>query len=122
MLDKDNNYSGFINILRTNANEKNAEIEMGIAPHNQRQGLGTTVINQFYDELFSIGYASVTSAVFEFNTPSNKLNEKVADFNGIRLDSYYINGRLWNMNFYSKTNQVATNKSLVKGPVKNRKN
>lgn len=122
LLDKDDNYSGFINILRTNANEKNAEIEMGIAPHNQRKGLGTTVINQFYDELFSIGYASVTSAVFEFNTPSNKLNEKVADFNGIRLDSYYINGRLWDMNFYTKTNQVVTNKSLVKGSIKNRRN
>lgn len=95
---------------------------MGIAPHDQQKGLGTMVINQFYDELFSIGYASVTSAVFEFNTPSNKLNKKVADFNGVRLDSYYINGRLWNMNFYTKTNQIASNKNLVKAPVKNCKN
>ena len=104
LLDDLNNYAGYINILRTNANNRNAEIEIGIDPKIQSKGLGTQVINKFYEELFSIGYASVTSAVFEFNNPSIRLHEKVAELNGIRLESYYINGKLWNMSFYSKVN------------------
>ena len=104
LLDNSNNYAGYINILRTNADNRNAEIEIGIDPNLQRKGLGTKVINNFYDELFSVGYASVTSAIFEFNKPSIKLHEKVAELNGIRLESYYINGKLWDMNFYSKVN------------------
>ena len=106
VLDENNNYSGYINILRSNANGKNAEVEIGIDPKLQHKGLGTVVINRFYDELFSTGVASVTSAVFEFNNPSIKLHEKVAELNGIRLESYYVNGKLWNMNLYSKTNSI----------------
>lgn len=102
LLDNDNNYSGYINVLRSNANDKNAEIEIGIVPDIRNKGLGTNIINKFYDELFSIGYLSVTSVVFSFNNPSLRLHEKVAEFNGVRLDSYYINGKLWNMNYYSK--------------------
>lgn len=111
ILNDKNDYSGYINILRNNANGKNAEVEIGINPELQHQGLGTSVINRFYDELFSIGYASVTSAVFNFNTPSLKLHEKVAELNGIRLESYYINGKLWDMNFYSKTNDLIKEES-----------
>lgn len=111
ILNENNNYSGYINILRNNANGKNAEIEIGIDPKLQHKGLGTMVINSFYDELFSIGYASVTSAVFEFNNPSLKLHEKVAELNGIRLDAYYINGKLWDINFYSKTNNLIKEES-----------
>ena len=106
LLDDKNKYSGYINILRENVNGKNAEIEIGIKPEIQHKGLGTTVINKFYDELFSVGYASVTGSVFEFNKPSLKLHEKVAELNGIRLDSYYINGRLWDMSYYTKTNDI----------------
>jgi len=109
LLNSSNNYVGYINILRTNANNRNAEIEIGIDPSLQGNGIGTQVINKFYEQLFSIGYASVTSAVFEFNNPSIKLHEKVAELNGIRLDSYYINGKLWNMNFYSKVNDIESN-------------
>ena len=104
VIDDKNNYAGYINILRSNANGKNVEVEIGIDPKLQHNGLGTTVINNFYDELFSTGVASVTSAVFEFNNPSKKLHEKVAQLNGVRLESYYVNGRLWDMNFYSKVN------------------
>lgn len=104
LFDSNNNYSGYINILRENANGKNAEIEIGIKPEIQNIGLGKDLINSFYDELFRRGYASITSAIFEFNKPSLKLHEKVANFNGTRIDSYYINGRLWDMNFYSKVN------------------
>jgi len=106
LLDTNNNYSGYINILRNNADNKNAEIEIGIDPKLQGNGLGKKVVNAFYEELFSIGYASVTSAVFEFNNPSIKLHEKVAELNGIRLESYYINGKLWNMNYYTKINDL----------------
>jgi len=106
VLDGEDNYAGYINILRRNADGKNVEVEIGIDPTLQHNGLGTSVINRFYDELFSIGVASVTSAVFEFNNPSIKLHEKVAELNGIRLESYYVNGKLWDMNFYSKVNSV----------------
>ena len=106
VLDNNDSYAGYINILRSNANGKNVEVEIGIDPTLQHNGLGTTVINKFYDELFSTGVASVTSAVFEFNNPSIKLHEKVAELNGIRLESYYVNGKLWDMNFYSKVNSA----------------
>ena len=109
VLNRDNDYAGYISILRTNANGKNAEIEIGIAPKMQHKGLGTVVINRFYEELFSIGYACVTSAVFEFNTPSLKLHEKVAKLNGVRLNSYYANNKLWNLSYYSKVNSIIEN-------------
>lgn len=114
ILDEKNNYAGYINILRTNANGKNAEIEIGVNPMIQHKGLGTMVINRFYDELFSVGYASVTSAVFEFNIPSLKLHEKVAKLDGVRLDSYYINGKLWNVNYYSKINDLISKALNIK--------
>ena len=105
VLDENNNYAGYVNILRTNSDGKNVEIEIGIDPKAQRKGLGTMAISKFYDELFSMGAASVTSSVFEFNEPSIRLHEKVAELNGIRLESYYINGRQWDMNVYSQVNE-----------------
>ena len=110
LLDKNNNYSGYINVLRNNANKNNAEIEIGIKPGLQSKGLGKRVLTEFYDQLFSIGYASVTSAVFSFNEPSLKLHEKVAKLDGIRIESYYINGKLWDMSFYSKINDLSEKK------------
>ena len=104
ILDEYNNYAGYINILRSNANGKNVEVEIGIDPKLQNRGLGTKVLTKFYDELFSIGVASVTSTVFEFNNPSIRLHEKVAELNGTRIESYYINGKLWDMNLYSRVN------------------
>ena len=112
VLDENKDYVGYINILRTNANNHNAEIEIGISPEKQHRHIGTKVINAFYDELFSIGYASVTSNVFEFNNPSLRLHDKVAELNGIRLESYYINGKLWNMNIYSSVNNLDNKKIL----------
>lgn len=105
ILDSFNNYAGYINILRKNADGKNVEIEIAIDPTLQNRGLGTAVINNFYDELFSTGVASITSSVFSFNNPSMKLHEKVASLNGTRIESYYINGKLWDMNVYSKVNE-----------------
>ncbi len=109
VLDENDNYSGYVNVLRTNADGKNVEIEIGIAPTLQHQGLGTNVIKAFYDTLFSTGVASVTSSVFDFNMPSKRLHEQVAELNGIRVQSYYINGKFWNMNIYSKVNDDISN-------------
>ena len=106
ILNENNDYSGYINILRNNANGKNAVIEIGIDPKLQHRGLGIIATNRFYDELFSLGYASATNIVFAFNRPSLKLNDKIAELRGIRLEAYYINGKLWNMNYYSKTNPL----------------
>ena len=44
-----------------------------------------------------IGIVSRPSIIF--NNPSIKLHEKVAQLNGIRLESYYINSKFWNMIF-----------------------
>ena len=110
LLDGNNNYAGYINILRGNANKSNAEIEIGIKPGLQKLGLGKRVLNTFYEQLFSIGYASVTSAVFSFNEPSLRLHEKVAKLDGVRIESYYINDRLWDMSFYSKVNDLSENR------------
>jgi len=110
LLNSNNDYSGYVNILRTNASGKNAEIELGIKPGGQKSGLGTKLINTFYDEMFNQGYASVTSSVFDFNVPSLKLHEKVASFNGTRIESYYINGKLWDMHYFTKVNPNAEHK------------
>ena len=48
---------------------------------------------------------SVTSAVFDFNTKSKGLNEKFSKFDGKRIGAYYINGKLWDMNYYTKINE-----------------
>ena len=114
ILNEKNEYAGYINTLRTNANGKNVEIEIGIDPILQHKGLGTKVMNAFYDELFSMGVASVTSSVFSFNEPSIRLHEKVAMLNGIRLESYYVNGKLWDMSIYSKVNSSIEGKSPLK--------
>ena len=114
LLDINNKYAGYVNILRHNANNNNAEIEIGIKPGLQGNGLGKRVVNEFYNQLFSIGYASVTSAVFSFNEPSLRLHEKVAKLNGTRIESYYINNRLWDMSFYSKVNNLFDNENNKK--------
>ena len=114
VLNENNEYAGYINTLRTNANGKNVEVEIGIDPTLQHRGLGTSVMNAFYDELFSTGVASVTSSVFSFNRPSNRLHEKVAMLNGIRLESYYVNGTLWDMNIYSRVNSEIEGKGAMR--------
>ena len=102
ILDDNNNFVGFVNKLRENANGRNVEVEIGITPVYQGYGLGKKALNKFYDELFSTGVASVTSNVFGFNNKSLSLHEKVASLYGIRIEAYYINGKLYNMNNYSK--------------------
>ena len=103
MLDKDMNYVGYTNILRENA--LNAEIEMALKPEYQSKGIGSSMRKKFYEELFRNGYMSVSSAVFDFNNKSNGLNEKFAKFSGKRIGAYYINGKLWDMNLYTRENE-----------------
>lgn len=102
LLDNFNNYCGYVSILRANC--FNAEIEIGIVPSLQRRGIGTKVISKFYNELFAVGFLSVTSIVFEFNEASIKLHNKVSKCYGKREKSYYIKGRLWDMYYYTKIN------------------
>lgn len=100
ILDENMKYVGYTNILRANA--KNAEIEMALSPEFQSRGIGSSMRRKFYEELFDKGYMSVTSQVFDFNKKSNGLNEKLAKFSGKRIGAYYINGKLWDMNIYTK--------------------
>lgn len=103
ILDKNLDYCGIAGIIRTNG--KNAEIEVALAPNMQHQGLGKIVTEELYKQLFKHGYMSATSGVFDFNNPSNNLITKLANYNGTRIESYYINGKLWDMHFYTKTNE-----------------
>ena len=104
LLDNGNSFCGFINILRSDKNKINAEIEIGIKPELQGRGLGTKVTEAFYDQLFGVGYASVTSSVFGFNEASRKMHEKIAGFNGVRIGAYYINGELWPIYIFTTVN------------------
>lgn len=104
ILNSSNDYLGYINILRENANGRNAELEIAVTPKAQNKGIGTKTLNAFYDELFKHGYLSATSSVFSFNTPSLKLHDKAASYNGTRIDAYYINGKMWDMSLFSKVN------------------
>jgi GNAT superfamily N-acetyltransferase len=110
MLDKDMNYVGFTSILKEDA--LNAEIEMALRPECQSKGIGSAMRKKLYEELFRNGYMCVTSAVFDFNNKSTGLNEKFAKFSGKRIGAYYINGKLWDMNYYTKLNE--SEESLAK--------
>lgn len=102
IVDNLGNYVGYVNILRSEG--RHVEIEIGVSPKVQAKGIGRKSLEAFYKELFRVGYASITSCVFNFNTPSIKLHDKVAEFNGIRIESYYANNKLWNMNYYTAVN------------------
>ena len=104
LVNKENDYSGYINILHENLKNKNVEIEIGIEPSLQGHGLGTKVLEAFYEELFSAGYSSISSVVFSFNEKSLKLHKALAQYNGARKESYYINGKLWDMDYFTKVN------------------
>lgn len=104
ILDQNNMFAGFINILRQDSQKKHCEIEIAIIPEKQNQGIGKKATEEFYKELFELGYVSVTTKVFDFNKKSKALSDKISQFNGRRLESYYTNGRLWDMNIYTKLN------------------
>ena len=104
IVDNFGNYVGYVNILRSEG--RHVEIEIGVSPKIQAKGIGRKSLEAFYQELFRIGYASITSCVFNFNTPSIKLHDKVAEFNGIRIESYYANNKLWDMNYYTAINPM----------------
>ena len=102
IVDNLGNYVGYVNILRSEG--RHVEIEIGVSPKIQAKGIGRKTLEAFYQELFRIGYASITSCVFNFNTPSIKLHNRVAEFNGVRIESYYANNKLWDMNYYTAVN------------------
>ena len=103
MLDKDMNYVGYTNILRENA--LNAEIEMALKNEYQSKGIGTSMTKKFCEELFKNGYMSVSVAVFDFNTKSKGISQNIFKFDGKRIGAYYINGKLWDMNLYTRENE-----------------
>lgn len=112
LLDNHGRYHGFVNIIKKEVNNRNIEIVVGIDPLSQHNGLGTIVLDSIYKELFSVGYASVTTTSLSCNTTFLHLNRKLAEFCGIRLESYYLNGHLCNMHYYTKVNDIV---SLKKG-------
>lgn len=104
IVDNNGNYVGYVNILRSEG--RHVEIEIGVSPKIQAKGIGRKSLEAFYKELFRVGYASITSCVFNFNTPSIKLHDRVAEFNGVRIESYYANNKLWDMNYYTALNPI----------------
>lgn len=121
LLNSQKEFIGYINILRNNAHNKNAEIELAIIPEAQGQGLGSMILKTFCEQLFSIGYASVTSSIFEFNIGSETIHKNNGfDLSGTRIESYYVNNRPWNMNIYTKVNSVALETETQEKNQKNR--
>lgn len=106
ILDDEYNFVGFIDLFKQDKAKRHCEIEMGIIPSEQSKGIGRMVVNKFYEQLFALGYASVTHKAFKFNDKSNRFLESIADYNGKRINSYYINGMLWDMNIYTKLNPL----------------
>lgn len=107
IVNNNGDYVGYVNILRSEG--RHVEIEIGVSPKIQAKGIGRSALEAFYKELFRVGYASITSCVFSFNTPSLKLHDRVAEFNGIRIESYYANNRLWDMSYYTAVNPIIEN-------------
>lgn len=103
ILDKDMNYVGFTSILREKA--LNVEIEMALKNEYQSKGIGTSMTKKFCEELFKNGYMSVSVAVFDFNTKSKGISQNIFKFDGKRIGAYYINGKLWDMNLYTRVNE-----------------
>lgn len=104
LIDNNFNYLGYCNILRKAS--RNASIDIAIIPKYQGMGLGSMLLEAFYNKLLESGYMSVTSYVFEFNKASNKMHSKLAKYNGTRKNSYYINGKLCDVNIYTKTKRM----------------
>lgn len=105
LLDRDNNFSGFINNLRDDKENGNMEIEIALLPSLQGKGIGSKMISVFYDEMFKLGYTSITSGVTStLNNKSVGMHSKVASFNGIRIEAYYINGKYLDMPYFTKIN------------------
>lgn len=105
LLDRDNNFAGFIDCLRDDRENGNIEEEIAIIPSLQGKGLGSKMALVFYDEMFKLGYTSITSGVTStLNSKSVGLHSKLASFNGIRIESYYINGKYLDMPYFTKIN------------------
>lgn len=105
LLDRDNNFSGFVNNLRDDKENGNMEIEIALLPSLQGKGIGSKMISVFYDEMFKLGYTSITSGVTStLNNKSVGMHSKVASFNGIRIEAYYINGKYLDMPYFTKIN------------------
>lgn len=96
---EDNELIGFINVLRNNAKNKNADIEYAVVPKFQSMGFGKKIIEKFKSELYKVGYASISAQIFDFHKKSINLFEKSSEASGIRIESIYINGNLYDMHY-----------------------
>lgn len=105
LLDHHEKYHGFVNILHTHANHLHAEIEVGLDFLCQYNGLDTLVLNKIYEELFSTSYASVTTSAYSFHTSALLLNHCLSNLVGVQLESYYMDGQLWNKHYYNKVHE-----------------
>lgn len=104
ILDSKNNYCGFIKDMKKAPESRTAEIAIGIVPKYQGIGLGKDALENYYDQLFSQGYVSISSIVYDFNEKSKRLHDKLAQFNGVRIESNMAFGRLYDSNYYTAIN------------------
>lgn len=112
VISDDNEFIGFTGILRNNFN-RNADIEIGIVPDFQSKGYGSLVVDTFIKELYSVGFASVTAQIFDFNKKSLNMFNKFSQYSGIRLESYYINGKLYDMHYMTIINEDDSRKNRI---------
>lgn len=101
LLNEEFKYIGYCSILRKEGTS--ISVDIAIIPKYQGIGLGSLLLDAFYNELLDKGYMSIISYVFDFNKSSNKMHKKLANYVGTRKSSYYISGDFWDMDIYVKS-------------------
>ncbi len=104
LVNRDNNFAGFVNRLRDDKENGNIEVEAALDPNIHSRGIGTKMAMAFNDEMFKMGYTGITGGVFSFNDKSLNLNRRLGSFNGVRIESYYINGKYFDMDYFTTVN------------------
>lgn len=118
VIEKDGNIIGYINLFRKDFYNKTADLEILIGDYReQNKGYATEAMQLFLEEQYQNGpFCSLVSSVFDFNSVSIKLHEKLRwDLIGTRSEAYYAYGKLNDMYVY-EMNRDLYRKSIVKMP------
>ncbi len=97
-------FCGVIGLMpQTDVNRKTAEIGYWLGEPFWGQGLATEAVRQMCHYGFSLGFARLHAAVFEFNKPSMRVLEKNGYVKeGIFRKSVFKNGQFFDEHWYAK--------------------
>ncbi len=85
---------GIISLTNIDFEHGHAEVGLWLAPEYHGQGYGTAAMELLLEHGFAeLGLHRISSRVFGFNTPSQRLMERVGfTQEGCRRDSWYVDG------------------------------